>query len=102
MAVDAPSPDSLSSGFHFLLLTFPRGSLVEELGNHPWDWGIINSNLGMEKPLVTCFCPLPASQDWSSQFQHNGWAGRSLGSGHLSCTHQSKAEMKSCSHQDFV
>lgn len=84
MAIDTPSPDSRSSGLHFLLLTFPRASLVEELGNHPWDWGIMNSYLGMEKPLIICSCRLPASQGWSSQFLHNGWAGRSLGSGHLS------------------
>jgi hypothetical protein len=108
MVLDVPSA-SISSSFHFLFLTFPGGSLVEELGNRPWVWGIVNLSLGMEKPLLICslaFCQLaragaPVPTQWL------GWEELGQRAFILNTAEQGRGEVTvlsplPCSGQDFM
>lgn len=101
-----PSPVSISSGIHFLLLTFPGCSLVEEC-EHPRDWRIMNSRLAREScPSCTPALCQPSGPELSSGTR--GWPGRGARLWVFICIHQSKAEMKSqgspqpCGGQDSV
>lgn len=77
-----PSPASISSGIHSLLLTFPGCSLVEEC-EHPCDWRIVNSRLARGScPSCTPALCQPSGPELSSGTR--GWPGRGPGCGCVS------------------